>query len=153
MNADWLDNIGTLLHNDALDVEEAQNVLNEDIKKDIDYVASLEKKIKETKESGFWASLRTGTLYAELKTAQSQLAYHKKVLDSLKNLPDNKKERERLISNLTTLRSYQNELVNLKKDYATAKDTKDTIKVGAQIAAKEVQIQALRSLIKGLFLI
>lgn len=152
VKADWLDDLGNLVKQNTLDTAAAQEVLGKHIKLDQDALAVVEKKMTENNESGFWATIRGGTFQAELAAAKSQLAYHQKVAKSLKELPENKKEREKLVSNLIALKKAQEELEQIKKEYAQAKDVTEKIKIGARIAAKEVQIQGLRSFIKGLFL-
>lgn len=152
VKADWLDDLGNLVKQNTLDVPAAQEVLGKYIKQDQDAITAVEKKMTEKDESGFWATIRGGTFQAELAAAKSQLAYHQKVAKSLKELPENKKDREKLVSNLLSLKKVQEELEQLKADYAKTSDMSQKIKIGAQIGVKEVQLNGLRSIIKGLFL-
>lgn len=152
MKADWLDDLIGLVKDNKLDIPASSEVLQKYIKQDQEDVASVEKKMKEDKESGFWATIRGGTFQAELAAAKTQLSYHQKVAKSLIELPENKKEREKLAHNLLSLKKAQEELEHLKQDYKKVSDTGEKIKIGAQIAAKEIQVNGLRSFIKGLFL-
>ncbi len=152
MNADWLDELVKIAPTNLSDVAVLTTVIDKYIAQDTQRIAKLEKTIQENEDSGFWATLRGGTLQAELATTKTQRGYHQKVAKYLKELPENKKERERLISNLQALQKNQEELAVLKESYAKADDLADKIKKGAQVAAKEVELNGRKTVIKGLFL-
>ncbi len=153
MKADWLDDLMNSVKPDAFDAEAAAAILEKYIAQDAEAIAQLEKKSKENPDSGFWGTLRGGTFQAELATTKSQLSYHKKVAKALKELPENKKERERLIANLVAIKKNLEELEELRAAYKNAQDMGEKIKIGAQIAAKEVEMNGRRAVVKGTFLL
>ena len=153
MKADWLDDMVRLATPEGFDYNAAAVILETYIAQDLKEVETITKKSQENKDSGFWATLRGGTYKAELATAKSQLSYHQKVAAGLKGLPENKKERERLVSNLLAIKKNLEELEALRKEFKNAADTTQKIKLGARIAAKEVEMNATRALVKGSFLL
>ncbi len=153
MKADWLDDLMNSVKPEGLDPVAAAEILEKYIAQDTEQIAQLEKKSKENQDSGFWGTLRGGTFQAELATTKSQLSYHKKVAKALKELPENKKERERLIANLLAIKKNLDELEQLRAAYKDAADMGQKITIGAQIAAKEVEMNGRRAVVKGAFLL
>lgn len=151
--ADWLDDLSSMI-GEAKEwkVKEAEALIEKYVKQDEETIQKIEDKIKSA-GNGFWATLHYGAYKVELLNARSEKRYHEKLLKAFKELPENKKEREKLVHNLITLYTYQKELDLLKKEWDTEHGIAAKAKVAALITAKQAQISTKRSLLKSSFLI
>ena len=120
---------------------------------DTQEIAKLEKAREEKKAEGFWGSLRGGAYSVQIAAAKSSLKYYQKVAQFIKELPENKRERKKFTEHLRSLQKQCQELVHLKEDYSKADGYSQKIKVGALIAAKEIQIKSYKAYIKSSFLL
>lgn len=152
--ADWLDDLAQHIGPKAQwDESQAIAVINNYLKEDETHINDLENKIESNKNNGWWSSLHKGAYQVELATAKSQKNYHEKIYKALKDLPDNKKERDKLVSSLVSLYRNNNELEDLKKSLSSTKDTSEKIKLGAKIVAKQSEIAGRKMFIKSSFLL
>lgn len=151
--ADWLDDLITLVGPvERWQAPEAESLLETYLQEDEARVQKIEKKLK-TVGSGFWAAVHYSGYKAELLNAWSEKRYHEKLLKAFQELPDNKKDREKLVQSLATLHRYGKELEELKKEYEKAQGVSEKTKLWARIKAKQTQVLAKRSFIKSSFLI
>jgi predicted nucleotidyltransferase len=154
VQADWLTELaeaqGAVKQWNA---QAADATLNKYIQNDKHTIAQIEMYIKQSKTNGFWASLHSGAYKVELVVAQQQLNYHKKIAQVLKELPENKKQGELLFERLGELNQLHKELLDLKALLEKAEDFTDTLKIGAQVAAKQAEISLKETIIKSSLLL
>lgn len=151
---DWIDDLTGLVGKETIQQHRAEKAVQSHVEKDEQEIRRLEAMEKDDKkEGGVNATIRGGTYKVQLSAARVSLAYHKKALDYIKSLPRNENERLQFIEKLTTLKTYETELADLKKDYNNASGVGNSVKSGGLVAAKEAQIVALKGRIKGSIII
>ena len=149
--ADWLDDLVSLVGpTKEWKAQEAELIVNKYINEDAAEIERIEKKIQ-NKRTGFWAAFHYTAYKTELFTAQSQKNYHEKLLKGLQALPENKKDRQKLLERLGSLYEQEQALAEFKKKLSEARTISERIKLAALIAAKQTQVTTKRSLIKGSF--
>jgi hypothetical protein len=150
--ADWLDDLITLVgQTEIWEPEKAEAIVDIYLKGDEERVQKIENKLKAL-GSGFWAVMHWGGYKAELLNACSEKRYHEKLIKAFKELPENKKDREKLVQNLIALYRYQHELDELNVEYQKAQGITDKTKFWTLIKAKQTAIYTKRSFIKSSFL-
>ncbi len=150
--ADWITDLSQLVKEGDFNQLRAVQIVKKHVDKDEQAVKRLEVKLEANDEDGFWATLRGGTYQLKWAAAKAQLRYHTKVLQFIKELPKNERDRTNLIDHLTKLNQYDEDLAQLKEQYNASSGWIDSIKSGSQIAAKELQIRSRRALIKSSFI-
>ncbi len=153
MYADWINDLSLFVDTGTLDQLKAENVVQTYVDNDEREIQRLELKSKANDEDGFWATVRGGTYQLQWAAAKASLRYHKKVLAFIKGLPKNEKDRTNLIESLKILKKLEEELAELKENYAKALGVSASLKVAGLIAAKEVLIKGRKAYIKSSFII
>lgn len=152
--ADWVDDLAQLTeHKSNPAISDFLEVIEKHISHDKDSIMRIEKQSTgDKKESGFWEGVRSGTYAVELKTARASLHYLEKVAGGIKELAENKKERERFIDHLRAIQKIEQKIAQLKKDYDKTDDMGKHIKIGALVAAKKAELHGRKALLKSSFL-
>ncbi len=151
---DWIDDLTGLVGKGTIQQHRAERAVQNHINNDEAEIKRLEAMEKDDKkEGGINATIRGGTYKVQLSAARTSLSYHKKALDFVKSLPRNENERLQFIEKLNTLKTYETELADLKRDYNNGSGVANVAKNGSLIAAKEAQIVALKARIKGALII
>ena len=153
-NGDWLDRAAdlvstSLFHKNHIDLPKLEMVLGKCINEDKKEIESLEKLQKlNSKEEGIVASGHNVSYKAQIAAAKTQLSYHEKVAKSVKDLADNKRDKEKFIERLAELKADRAELDSLEAKMKKA-SALESVKIGASIAAKKGAIEAKKLVIKG----
>ena len=154
VQADWLDDLALFVEpNGSLNQLKSETCLQSYIDKDEQEIVRYEKKLEANDEDGLWATVRGGTYQVQWATAKARLRYHKKVLEFIKGLPKNDKDRQKFIDHLTMLKKHEHELVLLKQKYAGVSGWAESLKAGSMVAAKELHIQGRKTLIRSSFIL
>lgn len=149
ISADWVDDmVASVTENNGFIVDKATKIIKKYIEQDKSEIETIEKESQGTRRNGFWAALRGGTYQAQLIAAKASLKNHEAVEKFLKELPENKNDREELVRNCRELHELSKELVELQKQLEEAKAYSRKAHVGALIAAKAMHIQTKKTLMK-----
>ncbi len=151
--ADWIDDIMPLIDEGTLQQHRAERAAQCYVDTDENLVHRLEKMAHEETESGANAAIRAGTYKVQLASARVSLGYHKKVLAYIQGLARNERDCLGFVKRVELLNKYEHELTKLKASYDKGSGLGDSVKNGSLIGAKEVQIEALRTLIKSSLII
>lgn len=147
--ADWLDDIVyTAAAKKEFIVADAIDIVNGYKTKADERVDRLEKAYK-ANHSGFWAMVHAGSYAVELQAAKGDKSYYNKVAQVLKELPDNKKQREKFAHGLENLQHTQQEIKVLKASFRAQKNKTEQFKLGLKIAAKNAELSAKKAYIKS----
>ncbi|MBA3751239.1 hypothetical protein H0X06_00345 [Candidatus Dependentiae bacterium] len=151
--ADWLDDVAALYSGTSFDESKALAIVEGYRKKDESEIKELEKKAALDQSTGFWETIREGTFKTQLAALNAEVSFYKKVERSLKNFSENKKDKEKFMIGLKTLNGYKKDLEEIRADYRADSGNVAKVKNGTAIAAKEAQIVAYKTYLKGLFLL
>lgn len=153
LKADWVDDLAQLMRGKSeLDVQQSILIAQEYVAKDKVELERAEKNKNAQTDTGFWASARGMTYYAEVLSAKKELRYHEKILRFILELPVNKRDKTKLEQDLITLNTLVDELQQLKEDAKGARGFGEKIKMKSKIAYQESQIWGRKSLIKMPFI-
>lgn len=150
--ADWITDVSVLIENGKLDREKAVSIVQGYIDQDEKTLKQIASKLNLKDEQGFWATIRGGTYKLQFVSAQGSLRYHKKVLDFIQSLPKNERDEKKFIEELIRLRDLENELELLREQFNNSSGFTQSLKLGGQIAAKELLVKGRRTLLKSSFL-
>lgn len=149
ISADWVDDmVASIAENNGFNVDKASKIIKNYIEQDKTEIEAIEKESEGGRKGGFWAALRGGTYQAQLVAAKASLKNHEAVEKFLKELPENKHEREELIRNCRELFELNKDLAELQKQLEEAKAYTRKAQVAALIAAKGMHIQTKKTLMK-----
>jgi hypothetical protein len=152
VHADWFDDMA-MTFGDKIEYDDAQalEIITKVVQQDEKEVADLEKRLEAHEPDSFWATLKGGTLQMQWAAAKATLNYHKKVKEVIAELPHNKKDRTSFISSLKAVLRNINERKALDEEYAKLNDLTEKMRVGALIAAKEVEMRGRKAFMKSKF--
>ena len=153
---DWLDEISAFVHKKCLLV--FMNLMVQKLDRFFKSILSMIRmKLKNWtlaaanhKESGLGAAVHGASYTVQITAAKSQLKYHEKVATRLKELPENKRDRESLGKNLGALKEAREEIEELKKELGKAAGILEKSKILAKIATKEGWVAMKKTYIKAL---
>lgn len=149
ISADWVDDmVISVVENDGFKVDKAAGIIKKYIEQDRTEIETIEKQSKASDHSGFWGQMRGGTYKAQLLAAKSSLHSHEAVEKFLKELPNNKNDREELVRNCRTLHNLNKELAQLQKEFEEEKRYIKKAQIAALIAAKNMHFQTKKTMMK-----
>lgn len=149
ISGDWVDDmVASVTENNGFNVDKAAKIIKKYIEQDKTEIETIEKEADGGRKGGFWAALRGGTYQAQLVAAKASLKNHEAVGKFLKELPENRHDREELIRNCRELYELSKELAELQKQLEEAKAYSRKAHIGALIAAKAMHIQTKKTLMK-----
>lgn len=149
-SADWLDEIvDVVVHHNGFHAKKANAIIEKYIAKDKAEIAALEKQQKHNTSEGVLAGTRELTYKGEMVPLNTSLRYHEGVAKYIRDLAENKKDRESFVQECKKLKKLNNELHALQKKYDAATVSGKAV-VGAQIAAKKTHIAGIRAHMKAI---
>lgn len=147
---DWLDEIvDVVAHHNSFHAKKANAIMEKYINEDKSKIAALEKQQKQNTSEGVLAGTRDLTYKGEMLTLETSLRYHEGVAKYIKDLAENKKDRESFVEECKKLKKLNNELHSLQKKYDTATASGKAV-IGTKIAAKKTHIAAIRAHMKAI---
>lgn len=153
--ADWIEDLTSKIGAEARwDECAACEVISKYLKQDEENLKAIQEKIKNnTNNTGFWASVHGGAYHVELASVKSEKKFHEKLAKAFSEMVDNKKQREKFVTELVALHKNDQELNGLRARLNAAENMKEKIKIGALITAKKAEISGRKTLIRSSFLI
>lgn len=156
-SADWLDLlVQSIGANNQWNFEQVTDVINQTLAKDLEAeekrLALLEKKYSKT-ESGFWGMYHAGGYKTEITTLQTSVNYQKKVIAGLNKINSKQKKQTNFTKSLNKIYEKEKNVEQLKLDYQKSDSWASSLKIGSLITIEQTKIAALKSKIKGDFLL
>jgi hypothetical protein len=148
-SSDWLDELAKdVSTRQEWNYTAANKIISTYLNEANERVRKLESEIN-NQEEGVMGKLHVGGYKIQLSNAQSDKEYYARLAKVIKELPENKNQRTRLLKELRELDKLSYDLQTLQKKYDKSEDCGDTVKFSAQITAKKAELAAKRASIKS----
>ncbi len=150
--ADWIDDLSQHAKGKNLNVNAAIKSMEAYIQQEEKEICKLEKDISTPHKKGIVASARDARNKMKDVTATKCKHNHDKVLEFLRSLPRNERDREKFSEQLSAIRTANEELKKLRDESSKTATLTEATKNTAEIAAKEVYVNGLKAALKTSFM-